>query len=148
MKFNHRDIVILSTMICGDQPYKSKFPYRNAEKLALFFQNIGLNYTYDKATQRKIWVESVLKDLNDKSNPEDNDLSTALKTVIRGVLDPEDYTDLYYTDFEKAKKLLDKLLRPYKISLNTVIDRNTLIVEKLQQEFKIKQLFIQWKNHF
>jgi hypothetical protein len=122
MKLNHLDIAILSSMICGDHPYKSKFPYRNAEKLAVFFQNIGLNYSYDKTLPRKKWVELVLEDLNDKADPKENILSIELKTVIRGVLDPNDYTDLRYTDFEKAKKLLDKFLKQHKITLNAIID--------------------------
>jgi len=122
MKLNQRDIAILSTMICGDYPYKKIFPYRNAEKLALFFLHIGLNYSYDTISQRKIWVESVLKDLNNKSDPQEITLSIELKAVICGVLNSDDYIDLRYTDFEKAKKMLDKLLKQYKITLNSIID--------------------------
>ncbi|MFA5266467.1 MAG: hypothetical protein WC379_00730 [Methanoregula sp.] len=126
MKLNQFDIANLSSMICGDYPFKNKFPYRNTEKLAVFFKNIGLDYTYDKISQRKKWVESVLKDLNDKANPESGILSNELKTVIRGVLNPEDYGDLHYSDLEKAKKMMDKLLKQHNIRLNTIIDSENL----------------------
>lgn len=122
MKLNQRDMVILSSMICGDHPYKKIFPYRNTEKLAAFFPNIGLNYLYDGTLHRLEWVESVLRDLNNKSDPEAHTISIELKTVIRGVLNPDDYTDLRYTDFEKAKKFMSKILKPYKITLIAITD--------------------------
>jgi hypothetical protein len=45
MKLNQNDIANLTSMICGDFPFKNVFPYRKTEKLAFFFQNIGLNYS-------------------------------------------------------------------------------------------------------
>lgn len=121
MKLNDRDIVILSSMIRGDKPYNKIFPYRKTEKLAIFFQNIGLNYIYDPSNQRIQWVESVVRDLNMRADPAAADLSEELKTVIRGVLNPNDYTDLRYTDFEKAKRLMDKMLKEYQLNLKTIL---------------------------
>jgi len=130
MKLNKRDIVILSSMIRGDKPHSKIFPYRKTENLAVFFQNLGLNYTYDGSLQRIQWVESVISDLNERADPEAVDLSEELKKVIRGVLNPDDYINWRYTDFDKAKKLLDKLLKPHKIRLNASNDPENFDDEK------------------
>jgi hypothetical protein len=122
MKLNQRDIVILSSMIRGDGPSQKIFPYRKTEKLAVFFQNLGLNYTFDGSLQRIQWVESVIKDLNEQADPEAADLSIELKKVIRGVLDSNDYIDLRYTKLEKAKKLMDQMLKEYQLNLNTILN--------------------------
>jgi len=91
-------------MIRGDKPFNKIFPYRKTQKLAVFFKNIGLNYSYDGSIQRIQWVESVIRDLNERADPAATDLSVELKMIIRGVLNPNDYTDLRYTDFGKVKK--------------------------------------------
>jgi len=122
MKLNDRDIVILSSMIRGDKPHNKIFPYRKTEKLAVFFQNLGLNYTYDSSIQRIQWVESVIRDLNERADPASADLSAELKIVIRGVLNPNDFTNLQYTNLTKAKKLIDQMLREYKLTLNAILN--------------------------
>jgi len=109
-------------MIRGDQSHNRIFPYRKIEKLSVFFQNLGLNYSYDVSIQRIQWVESVIRDLNNRADPDDTDLSTELKKVIRGVLNPDDYIDWRYTDFEKAKKLMDKMLKEYQLALKTILN--------------------------
>jgi hypothetical protein len=140
MKLNQFDIVSLASMICGDHPYKNKFPYRNTEKLSVFFQEIGLNYSYDKTSQRKKWVETVLTDLNEKSDLDDHNLSVDMKTVVRGMLNPNDYTNLYYSDLDKAKKLLEKLLKQHNIKLSEIFESDTNTTVRTKREFASKKV--------
>jgi hypothetical protein len=129
MKLNDRDIIILSSMIRGDQSSNKIFPYRKIERLSVFFQNLGLNYTYDPSNQRIQWVESVIRDLNDKADPATDDLSDELKKVVRGVLNPNDYTHWKYTNLEKAKKLMDKMLKEYQLDLEAILNPGRVIAK-------------------
>jgi len=122
MKLKPRDIVILSTMICGDPPYKKIFPYRKTENLAVFFQKLGFDYTYDGTLFRMNWVESVLKNLNEKADIEGDSLCPEINTVIREALNSDDYTNLRFTDFDKAKKLMEKMLKEYQLTLNEILN--------------------------
>jgi hypothetical protein len=121
MKLNQHDVIILSSMIRGDQSHNRIFPYRKIEKLSVFFQNLGLNYTYDSSIQRIQWVESVIKDLNERADPDSSELSDELKMVIRGTLDPDDYLHWKYTDLKKAKKLMNEMLNEYQLNLDEIL---------------------------
>ncbi|WP_071514934.1 hypothetical protein [Francisella sp. TX07-6608] len=52
-------------MICGDEPY-DYFTYRSSSKLTRFFQELDLPYTHDGST-RRLWVKSILEDINNNS---------------------------------------------------------------------------------
>lgn len=132
-------------MICGDPPYKKVFPYRNIQKLSVFFQELGLDYKYDRSDLRIIWVKSVISDLNEKANPTSDTLSHELNNVIRKILDPNDYSNLRFTDLGKARKLMEKLLEEYHLSLKAIIapenEMNkslTKASEKKTEEFSLK----------
>lgn len=134
MKFNQYEIANLSSMICGDRPFKKIFPYRKIEKISDFFQNIGLDYSYDNTTTRKLWVESVITDINNKANPDDDDLSPAMKDVIRAMLNQNDFSDLVFTNYEKAKKTVEKLLKQHGIKINDIIEPHSHVNNRTSQE--------------
>lgn len=139
MKFNQYEIANLSSMICGDPPYKKIFPYRKIEKISVFFLNIGLNYSFDNTTSRKIWVESVIVDINNKANSDSEILSSEMKNVIQAMLNPNDFSDLVFTNYEKAKKSVDKLLKVHGIKLSDIIEAPSRINHKKPKEQSVNE---------
>lgn len=108
MKLNKHVLSQLTMMVCGEGPYKKIFPYRSSPKLTLFFEDIHLEYKHD-GSDRKKWVASVLEELNEKSNEQDDSLSPELVCVIKALVDPNYYCD-QYSNLEKAKKQLKTFL--------------------------------------
>jgi hypothetical protein len=109
-------------MICGDEPYTGIFPYRSSSYITAFFTNINLPYVHD-GTTRKWWVESTLKELNEKSSEDPKELpSKEILTVIQAVIDPVEFAS-GNSNFDKALDRINTLLKPE--ALTVKVDEET-----------------------
>lgn len=112
----------LSEMVCGNDPYTS-FPYRSSSALTSFFIGLDLDYIHDGST-RANWVFSVLKELNDKPNQNQNMPSIEIVKVIEELLHPDEYNS--NLDLEKSKEAVIPML---KVNSLTLIDQPTGLVK-------------------
>ncbi len=122
MRLSSRTILQLALMICGDEPYTGIFPYRSSSYITAFFTNINLPYVHD-GTTRKWWVESTLKELNEKSSEDPKELpSKEILTVIQAVIDPVEFAS-GNSNFDKALDRINTLLKPE--ALTVKVDEET-----------------------
>lgn len=108
-------------MICGDSPYGKDFPYRSSYYLTKFFRDIDLDYAHDGST-RRIWVQEVLEELNEKPELDPESPSAELKKVIEYLLDPTHFVSSD-KNHDPAINKLNQLLKSQ--SLAVAKDENT-----------------------
>lgn len=126
MQLRLSSLTKLSEMICGNKPF-SYFPYRSSTLLTKFFVELDLDYIHDGST-RNNWVLSVLRELNDEPNINENIPPRKIVEVIEQLLHPdyflfEDSPDL---DLDKSKKAVMQIL---KINSLTLTEQPTGLVK-------------------
>lgn len=126
MKLGLSSLSKLSEMVCGNEPF-SYFPYRSSSFLTKFFMQLDLDYIHDGST-RADWVFSVLKELNDKPNTNENMPSREIVKVIEQLLHPDYFLfeNNPKLDFEKSREDVMKIL---KINSLTLTDQPTGLVK-------------------
>lgn len=99
----------LADMICGNASFQY-FPYRSSSFLTKFFVELDLEYVHDNST-RNAWVESVLKQLNKKVDPESPLPSIELQKVISSLVNPDHFLFDDNFDHKKAVEDVNKVLK-------------------------------------
>ncbi len=101
MKIGKSGLLKLSEMICGDAPFDF-FPYRSSSKLTRFFVDLDLDYIHDGST-RRIWVNSVLEEMNEKAPKQPNLPPAELVKVVEDLLHPDYF--LFEDELDRAKAI-------------------------------------------
>jgi hypothetical protein len=101
MKIGKSGLLKFSEMICGDTPFDF-FPYRSSSKLTRFFVDLDLDYIHDGST-RRLWVNSVLEEINEKTSQQSNLPSAELVKVIENLLHPDHF--LFEETLDRTKAI-------------------------------------------
>jgi hypothetical protein len=109
MKLGRPAIKRLSEMICGNETFPN-FPYRKSSELTKFFFDLDMDYAHD-GSSRASWVESVLIELNEKSDEETNSPSHELCKLIEYLLHPDHFLDKNENDHSDAIAVVNKTLK-------------------------------------
>lgn len=109
MKLSPASLLKLSEMICGNEPF-TYFPYRSSSYLTTFFTDLYLDYLHDGST-RSSWVYTVLKELNDRTNINENLPSKEIINVIEHLLHPDHFLFDDSSDIERARNDVMNLLK-------------------------------------
>ncbi len=115
MKIGSAGLMKIAEMICGDEPFRS-FPYRSSSSLTRFFVDLDLDYVHDGST-RRIWVNNVLKELNDRKALQENMPSAEIKKVIEYLLHPEQFLFNDSVDREKSIEAVETCLKTYELTI-------------------------------
>jgi len=111
-------ITQLSRMICGDG--FEYLPYRTGAQLTDFFQELGFDFSHD-GTTRRYWVSSVLKELNENTDPDSGYPSSEMSAVIEHLLNHIHFLDLGEAE-EKQNSAIEHV--------NKLLATEDLFVEK------------------
>jgi hypothetical protein len=103
MKLGRPAIMKLAEMICGNEAF-DHFPYRSSSQLTKFFIDLDLDYVHDGST-RSIWVQDVLKGLNNSEDPTSSTPNRDLCIVIESLVDPDHF--LFDDGLNHLKALTD-----------------------------------------
>lgn len=117
MKIGAAGMMKLAEMICGDGPFDF-FPYRSSSYLTRFFIDLDLDYVHDGST-RRVWVNDVLKELNDRQAPIPQMPSPEIVKVIEYLLHPDHYLFNEDVDREKAIEAVTTCLKSYELTVAT-----------------------------
>lgn len=131
MQIGPAGIVKISEMICGDEPF-SFFPYRSSSYLSKFFQELDLDYTHD-GTTRRVWVKSVLDELNSQSSGSEFMPSLELTKVIEYLVHPNHFAN--NQEHDKAIEALDYVVRPYKLTVKKDDATNLVHLRTANQDY-------------
>lgn len=115
MKIGAAGLMKLAEMICGDEPFQS-FPYRSSSYLTRFFVDLDLDYMHDGST-RRVWVNEVLKELNNRKEMQENMPSLEIKKVIEYLLHPDHFLFNQDVDRNQALKAVEACLRSYELTI-------------------------------
>ncbi|MDQ6417998.1 hypothetical protein RB620_00980 [Paenibacillus sp. LHD-117] len=115
MKIGAAGLMKLSEMICGDQPFDF-FPYRSSSNLTRFFVSIDLDYVHDGST-RRIWVNDVLTELNNKASRQDNMPSQGIINIIEYLLHPDHFLFDESVDRNKALEAVQLCMKTYNLTI-------------------------------
>ncbi|KJS06051.1 MAG: hypothetical protein VR73_10755 [Gammaproteobacteria bacterium BRH_c0] len=115
MKIGAAGLMKLAEMICGDDPFRS-FPYRSSSHLTRFFVGLDLDYVHDGST-RRVWVNDVLKELNDRKALQENMPSAEMKKVIEHLLHPDHFLFNENVDREKSIEAVETCLKTYDLTI-------------------------------
>lgn len=115
MQIGAGGLMKLAEMICGDEPFNF-FPYRSSSNLTRFFVDLDLDYVHDGSTRRH-WVNSVLKDINNRSSFGSSMPSTGMVKVIESLLHPENFLSDTNVDHGKALEAAKQLLVTYDLTI-------------------------------
>lgn len=115
MKIGAAGLIKLSEMICGDDPFRS-FPYRSSSFLTRFFVDLDLDYVHD-GTTRRVWVNDVLKELNERKAIQENMPSAEMKKVIEYLLHPDHFLFNENVDREKSIQAVEACLKTYELTI-------------------------------
>ncbi len=105
----------IAEMICGDDPFRS-FPYRSSSYLTRFFVDLDLDYVHDGST-RRVWVNDVLKELNERKALQENMPSSEMKKVIEYLLHPDHFLFNENVDREKSIQAVETCLKTYELTV-------------------------------
>ncbi|MCE9686362.1 hypothetical protein LZP73_09070 [Shewanella sp. AS16] len=115
MKIGAAGLMKLAEMICGDDPFRS-FPYRSSSYLTRFFVDLDLDYVHDGST-RRVWVNDVLKELNERKALQENMPSAEMKKVIEYLLHPDHFLFNENVDREKSIQAVETCLKTYELTI-------------------------------
>lgn len=115
MKIGAAGLMKLAEMICGDDPFRS-FPYRSSSYLTRFFVDLDLDYVHDGST-RRVWVNDVLKELNERKALQENMPSSEMKKVIEYLLHPDHFLFNENVDREKSIQAVETCLKTYELTI-------------------------------
>ena len=115
MKIGAAGLMKLAEMICGDDPFRS-FPYRSSSYLTRFFVDLDLDYVHDGST-RRVWVNDVLKELNERKALQENMPSSEMKNVIEYLLHPDHFLFNENVDREKSIQAVETCLKAYELTI-------------------------------
>lgn len=115
MKIGAAGLMKLAEMICGDDPFRS-FPYRSSSYLTRFFVDLDLDYVHDGST-RRVWVNDVLKELNERKAFQENMPSSEMKKVIEYLLHPDHFLFNENVDREKSIQAVETCLKTYELTI-------------------------------
>lgn len=115
MKIGAAGLMKLAEMICGDDPFRS-FPYRSSSYLTRFFVDLDLDYVHDGST-RRVWVNDVLKELNERKALQENMPSAEMKKVIENLLHPDQFLFNENVDREKSIQAVETCLKTYELTI-------------------------------
>jgi hypothetical protein len=115
MKIGAAGLMKLAEMICGDDPFRS-FPYRSSSYLTRFFVDLDLDYIHDGST-RRVWVNDVLKELNERKALQGNMPSAEMKKVIEYLLHPDHFLFNDKVDREKSIQAVETCLKTYELTI-------------------------------
>lgn len=115
MKIGAAGLMKLAEMICGDDPFRS-FPYRSSSYLTRFFVDLDLDYVHDGST-RRVWVNDVLKELNERKALQENMPSSEMKKVIEYLLHPDHFLFNENVDREKSIQAVETCLKAYELTI-------------------------------
>lgn len=115
MKIGAAGLMKLAEMICGDDPFRS-FPYRSSSYLTRFFVDLDLDYVHDGST-RRVWVNDVLKELNDRKALQENMPSAEMKKVIEYLLHPDHFLFNEKVNREKSIESVETCLKTYELTI-------------------------------
>ncbi len=132
MRLRKPALRILSEMICGNETF-FHFPYRSSSHLNKFFFDLDLEYEHDGST-RVLWVESVLKTLNETVNEDDKFPSIDICKVIEYLIYSDHFLMDAKYDHSKAIEDVNKALKSSGLILQTEWDGQSK-VKLLNGEF-------------
>ena len=115
MQIGAGGLMKLAEMICGDEPFNF-FPYRSSSNLTRFFVDLDLDYVHDGSTRRH-WVNSVLKDINNRPSFGSSMPSTGMVKVIESLLHPENFLSDTNVDHGNALEAAKQLLVTYDLTI-------------------------------
>lgn len=116
MKLGRPAIKRLSEMICGNETFPN-FPYRKGSELSKFFFDLDMDYAHD-GSSRASWVESVLIELNEKSDEESYGPSNELCKLIEYLLHPDHFLEKTDDDQNEAINAVNKTLKSAGLQVN------------------------------
>ena len=117
MKIGAAGLMKLAEMICGDSPFDS-FPYRSSSYLTRFFIDLDLDYVHDGST-RRVWVNDVLKEINEKQAHIEKMPSLEMVKVIEYLLHPDHFLFDEKVDREKSIEAVVSCLKTYDLTIAT-----------------------------
>lgn len=117
MKIGPAGIMKLAEMVCGDEPFVF-FPYRSSSYLTRFFVGLDLDYVHDGST-RRVWVNEVLTELNNRQSPQESMPSTEMIKVIEYLLHPDHFLFNDNVDREKAIEAVIACLQTCELTIAT-----------------------------
>lgn len=115
MKIGAAGLMKLAEMICGDDPFRS-FPYRSSSYLTRFFVDLDLDYIHDGST-RRVWVNDVLKELNERKEIQENLPSAEIKKVIEYLLHPDHFLFNENVNRDKSIESVATCLKSYELTI-------------------------------
>lgn len=125
MKLSRPVLSRLSDMICGN-PSFTHFPYRSSWHLTKFFYDLDLEYSHDGST-RNSWVTTVLEELNTKTNDIEKLPTKEIRTVIKALVNPDNFLFDEKFNHEKAVADVNKALKSSALILKEQADGQSLI---------------------
>ncbi|MDO6513345.1 hypothetical protein [Neptuniibacter sp. 2_MG-2023] len=117
MKIGAAGLMKLAEMVCGDSPFDC-FPYRSSSYLTRFFTGLDLDYVHDGST-RRVWVNDVLKELNERQTPVATMPSVEMVKVIEYLLHPDHFLFDEKVDREKSIEAVATCLKIYDLTIAT-----------------------------
>lgn len=117
MKIGAAGLMKLAEMICGDSPFDC-FPYRSSSNLTRFFIDLDLDYVHNGST-RRVWVNDVLKEINEKQAHIEKMPSLEMVKVIEHLLHPDHFLFDDKVDREKSIEAVVTCLKTYDLTIAT-----------------------------